>query len=122
MDDKETEFDAAAFGIVGLETALGLILTHLVHKKIISIAQMVEHMAYNPRRILQLPENRIHEGEKANLTVLDPEMEWQVDKTNFLSKSVNTPFERWSLKGGAWAVINNHQMMFCVEREELRGG
>ena len=79
----------AAFGIVGLETAVGLMLTHLVDKKILSLNQLIEKMSIHPRRILQLPDNMIKDGEMANFTIIDPDLAWTVDRGRFLSKSKN---------------------------------
>ena len=107
IEEKETEYDAAAFGILGLETAVGLVFTHLVNKKALTLQQMVEKMAVLPRKILNLPENPIQEGSPANLTILDPGMTWKVDKTLFESKSSNTPFDGCELTGKSVGVVNN---------------
>jgi dihydroorotase len=74
FDEKEVEFLAAPFGIVGLETAIGLSITQLVVLKFISISQLIEKMSVNPRKILNLPVIKIEEGEKANLTIIDMEI------------------------------------------------
>jgi dihydroorotase len=116
IDDKETEFDAAAFGIVGLETAVGIILTHLVLKNKLSLAQMVNKMAHNPRKILGLQENKLREGELANLTLLDLNKEWTVDTSKFYSKSRNTPFQGWKLKGRSTGVYNQSQWFVNEEK------
>ena len=110
IEEKETEYAAAAFGIVGLETALGLTITHLVKKKVISLEQMVEKMSVIPRRIVRLPENSVEEGRPANLTIFDPDLAWTVDRTRFESKSMNTPFDGWTLTGKAVGVVNNGQI------------
>ena len=113
VEEKETEYDAAAFGIVGLETAVGLVMTHLVGKGVLTLEQMVGKMAVSPRRILGLPENRVEKGQPANLTILDPARKWTVDKNRFLSKSRNTPFDGWKMKGGCFGVLNNGQLFLC---------
>ncbi|MDW7996666.1 MAG: dihydroorotase, partial [Bacteroidota bacterium] len=77
--EKLQEFDAAPFGIVGLETAVGLILTYLVHSKLLSYERFVEAMALTPRRLLKLPIPEIAPGAVANLTILAPEEEWRVE-------------------------------------------
>jgi dihydroorotase len=69
-------------------------------------------MSVNPRRILRLPAIRIAEGEKANLTLLDPDIEWIVSTDSFLSKSKNSPFDKMKLKGRAIGVINNNSAYF----------
>ncbi len=114
VEDKECEFKAAAFGIVGLETALGLIWTHLVEKKKLKLQELIQIMAVAPRRILGLPENRIEQGAAANLTLIDPGLEWTVDSREFESKSKNTPFQGWKLKGRAFGVINRGRL-FCTD-------
>ncbi|HHS12387.1 MAG TPA: dihydroorotase [bacterium] len=106
IDDKDTEFDSAAFGIIGLETALGVILTRLVQEKIIDIRQLVEKMSLNPRRILGLDLPGFKKGLKANFTVLDPEKPWVVNANEFLSRARNTPFNGWKLNGKAVGVVN----------------
>ena len=110
IEYKQTEYDAAAFGILGLETALGLIMTHVVGKEILTITGMIEKMAIHPRHILNLPENRIEKGKKANFTLIDPELSWTVDKQKNVSKSKNTPFHGWELKGRSVGVLNNGQI------------
>lgn len=111
-DEKQVEFMFAPFGIVGLETALGLAMTELVHKKVISLFQMIEKFAVNPRKILHLPLIKIAEGEKANLTVIDPDYEWVVNIQQFKSKSKNSPFNGRGLKGKSFGVFNNGTVYF----------
>ena len=86
FDDKEVEFLFAPFGIVGLETAVGLAMTELFWGKYLTIEQLIEKFSVNPRKILALKPIRITEGEKANLTILDPDYEWAVDVKRFKSK------------------------------------
>jgi dihydroorotase len=107
FDDKEVEFQYAPFGIVGLETAIGLAISGLVGKNYLTIEQLIEKFSVNPRRILSLPVLRILEGEPANITILDPDREWIVDIQRFRSKSKNSPFQGWKLKGSAMGIINN---------------
>jgi dihydroorotase len=106
------EYAQAPFGIVGLETAIGLSVTELVNKKYLTLNQLVEKLSINPRRILSLPMINIQEGETANLTLFDPEKEWVVDIQAFKSKSKNSPFHGWQLKGKAIGVINNGKSLF----------
>ena len=113
LHEKEVEFELAPNGIIGLETALGLSMNNLVHAGYLSIAQFIEKISVNPRRILNLPEIHIKEGEKANLTIFDPNEEWAVDKNLFKSKSQNTPFDGFRLKGKPKYVINNQKMHIC---------
>ena len=111
-DEKQVEFPFAPFGIVGLETSVGISFTQLVHGGVLSVQQLIEKMSVNPRRILRLPAIRIAEGEKANLTLLDPDIEWIVSTDSFLSKSKNSPFDKMKLKGRAIGVINNNSAYF----------
>ncbi|CUT06310.1 amidohydrolase family protein [Candidatus Kryptonium thompsonii] len=106
-EEKESDFASAPFGIIGLETAVGLILSEFVNKGIISIHRMIELFAINPRKILGLPQVKIAEGETANLTLLDPNFEWIVDAGKFKSKSRNSPFVGWKLKGKPLGIVNN---------------
>jgi dihydroorotase len=112
IDEKEVEFAQAPFGIVGLETAIGLSITELVHKKYLDLNQLIEKFSINPRRILSLPAIVIQEGEKANLTIFDPEKEWIVDIQAFKSKSKNSPFHGRKLRGKAIGIINNGKIYF----------
>lgn len=107
FDEKQVEYQTAPFGIVGLETALGLVITELVNKGVLTFSQMIEKMSTNPRRILGLPEIRIEEGQNANLTIFDPEAEWIVDTAAFKSRSKNSPFGGRRLTGKPVGIINN---------------
>jgi len=111
IDEKEVEYTQAPFGIVGLETSVGLSLTELYHKKILTIAQVVEKLSTSPRRILSLPTIEFKEGAVANITLLDPEAEWTVDPRRFRSKSKNSPFGGFKLKGRSIGVINNGSVL-----------
>ncbi len=107
FDEKQVEYQSAPFGIVGLETALGLVVTELVNGGVLTLSQMIEKMSTNPRRIVNLPEIRIAEGQHANLTIFDPAAEWIVDIQAFKSKSKNSPFGGRKLAGKPVGVINN---------------
>jgi dihydroorotase len=110
FDEKEVEFQVAPFGIIGLETAVGLALTELLGKNVLSLYQLVEKFSLNPRRILHLPDIKIEEGEMANLSLLDPVTEWVVDPPSFRSHSRNTPFGGYHLTGRPIGVLNNGQV------------
>jgi dihydroorotase len=112
IDEKEVEYAQAPFGIVGLETAIGLSVTELVNQKYLTLNQLIEKLSINPRRILSLSVINIQEGETANLTVFDPEKEWVVDIQAFKSKSKNSPFHGRRLKGKAIGIINNGKSRF----------
>jgi dihydroorotase len=110
IDEKEVEYSEAPFGIVGLETAVGLSITELVEKKYLSLYQLIEKFTTKPRAIVGLPQIKIEEGAVANLTFLDPTLEWTVDINAFKSKSKNSPFNNWQLKGKAFGIINNGKL------------
>jgi dihydroorotase len=104
--EKEVEFDAAPFGIVGLETELGLFLDLLVHKnKTIGLAQLIEMFTVNPARLLQSEAGTLSVGRAADVTLINPDLEWTVDASKFQSMSRNTPFDGWKLKGRAVRTI-----------------
>jgi dihydroorotase len=113
FDEKQVEFQQAPFGIIGLETSIGLVITELVEKGVLNLKQMIEKMSTNPRRILHLPEIRVAEGEEANLTIFDPEQEWVVDPGTFKSKSRNTPFGGRKLTGKALGVLNHGEAFWA---------
>ncbi len=111
IDEKEVEYTQAPFGIVGLETAIGLSVTGLIETKVLTLYQLVEKLSTNPRTILSLPAVRIAEGEMANLTFFDPQRGWTVDVSQFKSKSKNSPFHGATLKGKATGIINNGKLL-----------
>lgn len=112
FDEKEVEFMSAPFGIVGLETAVGLAMTELLFKNVISLAQLIEKCSVNPRALLHLPPVRVAEGKPANLSIIDPNVEWTVRPENFKSKSKNSPFGGWKLKGKAVGILNKGSVLF----------
>jgi len=105
INDKMLEFDRAPFGVVGLETAVGLILDRFVRTGILGMERMVEMFSRNPARILGLERGTIAKGAVADITVLDPDREWVVKSTDFESRSRNTPFEGYKLRGAPAMTI-----------------
>ena len=104
--EKEVEFDAAPFGIVGLETELGLFLDLLVHKhRKIGIPRLIEMYTVEPARLLNLEAGTLSVGKAADITLIDAEKEWTVSASDFQSASRNTPFDGWPLKGRAVRTI-----------------
>jgi dihydroorotase len=104
--EKEVEFDAAPFGIVGLETELGLFLDLLVHKsKSIDLPRLIEMFTANPARLLQIEAGTLSPGRTADVTLIDPELEWTFEASASHSISRNTPFDGWKLKGRAVRTI-----------------
>ncbi len=112
IDEKDVEYTQAPFGIVGLETSIGLSLTELLHKGVLTLTDLIHKLSTNPRRILSLPTIKFAEGEPANITLLDPDAEWVVDTTKLHSKSKNSPFNGYRLKGKAVGIINNGAALF----------
>ncbi len=110
IESKDVEFIYAPNGIVGLETALGLAVTELVEKGHLTLEQLIEKFAVNPRKILNISVPEIKEGEAANLTIFAPEEEWIVNVTKFKSRSYNTPFNNKKLTGKPIAVINKSKL------------
>ncbi len=110
FDEKEVEYTAAPFGIIGLETALGLAVTELLLNGVLSLSQIVEKLSVNPRRILGIPPVAVSEGELANLTIFDPAAEWIVDPRTFRSRSRNTPFGGMTLTGKPVGVVNHGEI------------
>jgi dihydroorotase len=104
--EKECPPDQAAFGIIGLETSVGLTITELVERKVLSLRRAIELLSTNPRRILGLEPILFAVGRKANLCIIDPEKSWTVDNDSFRSKSRNTPFIGRTLKGKASGIYH----------------
>jgi dihydroorotase len=104
--EKEVEFDAAPFGIVGLETELGLFIDLLFHQhKTIGLSRLIEMLTVNPAKLLGLESGTLSMGAAADITLIDPGLEWTVDAGSFQSASRNTPFHGWQLKGRAVRTI-----------------
>ena len=104
--EKEVEFDAAPFGIIGLETELGLFLDLLVHKqRTIDIARLIEMYTVEPARLLKINAGTLSIGAPADVTLIDPDLEWTVKIDKFESASRNSPFDGWKLKGRAVRTI-----------------
>jgi dihydroorotase len=104
--EKEVEFDVAPFGIIGLETELGLFLDLLVHKhRKIDIVRLIEMYTVEPARLLKLDAGTLSAGAAADVTLIDPDLEWTVTIDKFQSASRNSPFDGWKLKGRAVRTI-----------------
>jgi dihydroorotase len=111
-DEKEAAFAEAPDGIVGLETALGLVLTRVVGEGVVDLAAMVDRMSCAPARAFGLPGGTLAEGSAADLTVFDPAAEWTVDPKLFRSKSRNTPFTGWALVGRPRLTVVGGRIVF----------
>jgi len=104
-DAKDREFADAPFGIVGLETALALVVTELVDSGIIDFRTLVDRMSTRPARLFGLTGGTLAPGSIADVTVFDPKYEWRVDPATFLSKGRNTPYAGKSLRGRAVCTL-----------------
>lgn len=109
--EKEVEFIAAPFGILGLETAWGLTGREIVAPGVLSLADAVRKLTVEPRRILHLPMPKLEVGEQANLTIFDATTEWTFETRHIHSKSSNTPFVGDTMVGKAWAIYNKGQFV-----------
>jgi dihydroorotase len=105
VDDKKVEFDRAAFGVVGLETAVSLCLDRLVRPGLLTLAQLVNLLSTGPARVLSLPGGTLAPGAPADLTLLDLDRRVKVDPARFVSKGRNTPFAGWTLRGAPAVTI-----------------
>ena len=113
--EKEVEFDQAPFGILGLETELGLFLDILIHKKkVIDLPRLIELYTLNPARLLKLDRGTLSVGAPADVTLINPGLEWTVDKHASFSRSRNTPFHGWELKGRAVRTIVGGKTVWAV--------
>lgn len=108
--EKDCPADHAAFGIIGLETSLGLTITELVDTKVISMSRAIELLSVNPRRILNLKPILFTPGEQANFSLIDPNAEWIVSTDSIKSKSANTPFLNRSLRGKARGIFHKGKL------------
>ncbi|HEY8488337.1 MAG TPA: dihydroorotase, partial [Thermaerobacter sp.] len=112
--DKDGPFPEAAFGVVGLETALGLLLTHLV-PGVLSPSRLIDLMARGPARILGVPGGSLRPGAPADVTLIDPQHRWVVEPDRFFSLGRNTPFAGWTLRGRAVGTLVGGRMVFRLE-------
>ena len=111
-DEKNVEFDRAPFGIVGLETAVSLGLDRLVHAGIIGLPRFVDLMSVAPARIIGVAGGRLAQGDVADITILAPDLDVTVTASGFRSKSRNTPFDGWTLRGGVAATFVGGRPLF----------
>ena len=100
-DEKDVEFDKANNGILGFETALGLALTYLVHPGHLTLTALAQRMSAAPAAMLGLPEKAFVPGLSADFTVVDTSREWTVDRAALVSRSRNTPYDGWTMRGRA---------------------
>ncbi len=111
-DEKQVEFDRAPFGITGLETAVSLCFDRLVHAGVISLARMIELLSVNPARILKVPGGALSEGAPADISILAPDVSVTVSAAAMRSKSKNTPFDGWQMRGAVAATIVGGRIVY----------
>jgi len=109
--EKDVEFDFAPFGIIGLETALGLAVAELIEKKVLSWGKLIEKMSLNPAKILGIEAGGLKKGAPADIVIIDPREEYIYDKDSIESKSKNSPFAGWRLKGRITDVFVRGDLM-----------
>ena len=119
-DEKRVEFDLAPFGIIGLETAVPLALDRLVHAGRVRLGRLVELMSVNPTRILRIPGGSLAVGAPADITILAPDMTVRIDATAMRSRSKNTPFDGWELRGGVAATVVGGRTVFVDRQSGLK--
>jgi dihydroorotase len=117
LAEKEGEYDRAANGIVGLETAVSLLLDRLVRPGLLDLPTLVARMSTGPARLLNLPGGTLAPGAPADITLLDPGREVTVDPSRFESRSRNTPFGGWRLRGAPAATIVGGKIVWRAAAE-----
>jgi len=113
--EKDSDFDSAPFGIVGLETALGIYLKALVEPKHLSLPELIMKLTVNPLRVLGLPGGTLEAGAPADVTVFDPSRRWTVRAEEFASKGRNTPFQGWELPGQVLVTMMGGRVTYRAE-------
>ena len=112
QSEKELEFLTAPFGIASLECALGLYIKALIEPKILDWPGLVRMMTVNPARIIAIDKGTLSTGRQGDVTIIDPDVEWQIDVDQFLSKSRNCPYDGWTVKGKVEKTIVGGEVRF----------
>lgn len=119
-EEKNREYPLAPFGLIGLETALGLILTEFYHAGKLSLNKIVELMSLRPARLLEIPGGTLVEGSPADLIIIDPAVRWEVRAEDFLSRSKNSPFIGRELQGKNIATMVGGRWVYNERPAALR--
>lgn len=114
-EEKELDFQSAPFGIIGLEIALGLFAKALIEPGHVDWPRLIAMLTINPARVLQLDKGTLRLGTDADVTIIDPAMNWTVKVGEFRSKSRNCPFDGWKLSGRATHTIVAGVVRFSLE-------
>ena len=116
IEEKEVEFDSAPFGIVGLETAFGILMTELVHTGVMSLSQLIERLTTKPAQCFNIDKGTLHKNSIADITIVDPNSNWTVNSKLFESKGKNTLYEGKNLRGRVIKCISEGQIVYSAER------
>jgi dihydroorotase len=114
--DKEDEFQSVPFGIIGLETALGLFIKALIDPKILDWPKLIHALSTRPAQLLNIAGGSLKVGAPADVTVIDPQREWTVDVETMRSKARNSPFHGWKLRGKALATVVGGELRYRETR------
>lgn len=119
LAEKQQGYKLAPFGIIGLETTVGLIISQLVNKRILSLSEAIAKLTINPAKVLNLDAGELKIGKKADITIIDMNKEWTVDVNKFESKARNCPFNGWKLQGKAViTIVGGKVIMEEIENRE----
>jgi dihydroorotase len=119
-DEKRVEFDQAPFGITGLETAVALCFDRLVHAGVLSVSRLVELLSVNPARVIGVVGGALSDGAPADISILAPDMPVTIAVSRMRSKSKNTPFDGWTLRGGVAATIVGGRAVYLNDDAKLQ--
>ncbi|MCC5909562.1 MAG: dihydroorotase [Clostridiaceae bacterium] len=111
-DEKNTSYEKAPFGIVGLETAVPLTITELVEPGVLTASEMIEKMTINPAKIIGIDKGTLRLGKAADITIINPNETYEIDINNFVSKSNNSPFHGKQVKGKVYYTIVDGKIVF----------
>ncbi len=114
-EEKALDLEQAPFGIVGLETAIGLTFTYLVNNGTLALSDAIAKWTSEPARILRLPGGALSIGSPADVTVIDPDLEWTIDAQAFKSTGRNCPFDGWNVKGRAIRTIVRGAVKYAAD-------
>lgn len=120
MEEKSRPLEQAPFGMVGLETSVGLAFTQLVHTGMLSVEEVIAKMTLKPARIMNLPHGVIELNCPADITIIDPQLKWVVDADRFASKSRNTPFNGMELTGKTVLTMANGEVIYDETKHSIQ--